>query len=109
MIGSVALMLTGSACNTPSANNAERRQAVTPFEQQQARQSYVDSQYNKFLKGGRTQDETAARALAGLEWDTHARRQSESRDATDRVRWANDTRAKNEQRAFERKLHDMGY
>lgn len=108
MTALVALLLIGSACNTPSASNTERRQAVTPFEQQQARQAYVDSQYDKFLKGGRAPDENAARAMAALEWDTYARRQTQS-DNDGRVRWSTDTRAKNEQRAFEQKLRDMGY
>lgn len=46
--------------------------------------------------------------MAGLEWDTYARRRAQS-DNDSRVRWSSDTRAKIEQRTFEEKLREMGY
>ncbi|MCB1105079.1 MAG: hypothetical protein KDK74_10140 [Cephaloticoccus sp.] len=105
----IALSLAGTACNTPpsSATN-DRLAAPEAFDNQVARQAYVDNQYDKFLKGGRAPDENAARAMAGLEWDTYARRRAQS-DNDSRVRWSSDTRAKIEQRTFEEELREMGY
>lgn len=109
MVALVVLSLAGTACNTASSSASnDRLAAPSAFDQQQARQAYVDSQYDKFLKGGRAPDENAARAMAGLEWDTYARRRAQS-DNDGRVRWSSDSRAKIEQRVFEEKLREMGY
>lgn len=109
IVALITLSLAGTACNTPpsSATN-DRLAAPGAFDHQLARQAYVDNQYDKFLKGGRATDENAARAMAGLEWDTYARRQSQSNN-DGRVRWSSDSRAKIEQRVFEEKLREMGY
>ena len=109
IVALVTLSLAGTACNTSSSSAANDRLAAPgAFDHQQARQAYVDNQYDKFLKGGRAPDENAARAMAGLEWDTYARRQAQGNN-DGQVRWSSDTRAKIEQRVFEEKLREMGY
>lgn len=103
----VALTLAGTACHRSSSASSNYERMPTAFDHQESRQSYVDGHYKKYLEGGRAPDEKAARAMAGLEWDTHARRNNDRNNET--VRWSTADRAKAEQRAFEGKLRELGY
>jgi len=103
----VAFALAGTACHTRPSATRDYERTPTAFDHQEARQSYVDNHYDKYLQGGRAPDEKAARAMAGLEWDAHARRNHERNNES--ARWSTNDRAKAEQRAFEEKLRDLGY
>ncbi|MFZ9681793.1 MAG: hypothetical protein ACO3DQ_01105 [Cephaloticoccus sp.] len=107
VLGSVLALLLGAGCHGPANEARTLRETPGIWDRTQARANYVDGNYEKYLKGGRAQDESAARALAGLEWDQHARRNQDR--AAETVTWRSDSKARTEQRGFEERLREMGY
>jgi hypothetical protein len=102
----LALLLV-AGCHGPVNEARTRRETPAAFDRTQARADYVNGNYEKYLKGGKAQDEGAARALAGLEWDQHVRRNQDR--AGDTVTWRSDSKARTEQRVFEEKLRELSY
>ncbi|MCF7688147.1 MAG: hypothetical protein K9M98_13375 [Cephaloticoccus sp.] len=88
------------------ANRFDRPANVpTAFEQQQARDSYIESHYEQHLKAGRVANADEARALAAHDWEAYERHRS-GQDAST-VRWSSADAAKREQRKFEQELAEM--
>lgn len=96
-----------AGCGTVGKPTASWQPTPTAFDSQNARKTYVDDNYRKYLDSGRASDENAAKALAGLDWDSHERRAKASDDVN--VSWSSESAAKREQEKFESDLRKLGY
>jgi hypothetical protein len=69
------------------------------------RKNYVDAHYKQVLKSGRAANADQARAVAGLDWDSHERDRQTS--PTQSYAWSSDDARKREQAQFESDLEKM--
>jgi hypothetical protein len=66
------------------------------------RKNYVDAHYQQVLKAGRAANPDQARAVAGLDWDSHEVNRHDP--AVESYTWSSDDARKREQRQFETDL-----
>jgi len=79
-----------------------RSERPDPLAAERQRETYVNSNYLKFLNSGRVTTEKEARALAAHDWEAHERHRIDG--STQTTTWSRQDRSKQAQQEFEADL-----